>query len=308
MDRITERTKLGLWGKIKRLALTDVGAIVRGFKAADIDAMERMLLEADLGIAATTDLVGMLEDGVRRGTFKSEDDLRRALSGRLAQILTGPGDPGRIARAESGPTVILVIGVNGVGKTTSIAKLARRLQREGERVLLVAADTYRAGAIAQLTTWAERLGVPCVSGAPGGDPASVAFDGIVAAEARGATMVIVDTAGRLHTQEGLMEELRKVVRVIARKAPGAPHETLLVLDGTVGQNAVQQGKLFSQAVSPTGLIVTKLDGTARGGAVVALRSELALPIRFLGTGETPDDLQVFDAAAFAEELVGDAEG
>jgi fused signal recognition particle receptor len=270
--------------------------------------MERMLLEADLGIAATTDLVGMLEDGVRRGTFKSEDDLRRALSGRLAQILAAPGDPGRIARAESGPTVILVIGVNGVGKTTSIAKLARRLQREGERVLLVAADTYRAGAIAQLQTWAERLGIPCVTGAPGGDPASVAFDGIVAAQARGATMVIVDTAGRLHTQEGLMEELRKVVRVIARKAPGAPHETLLVLDGTVGQNAVQQGRLFSQAVSPTGLIVTKLDGTARGGAVVALRNELAVPIRFLGTGETPDDLQVFDAAAFAEELVGDADG
>lgn len=308
MDRITERAKLGLWGKLKRLALTDVGAIVRGFKAADIDAMERMLLEADLGIAATTDLVGMLEDGVRRGTFKSEDDLRRALSGRLAQILGAPGDPGRITRAESGPTVILVIGVNGVGKTTSIAKLARRLQREGERVLLVAADTYRAGAIAQLETWAERLGVHCVSGAPGGDPASVAFDGIVAAEARGATMVIVDTAGRLHTQEGLMEELRKVVRVIARKASGAPHETLLVLDGTVGQNAVQQGKLFSQAVSPTGLIVTKLDGTARGGAVVALRNELALPIRFLGTGETPDDLQVFDAAVFAEELVGEADG
>ena len=308
MDRITERAKLGLWGKIKRLALTDVGAIVRGFKAADIDAMERMLLEADLGIAATTDLVGMLEDGVRRGTFKSEDDLRRALTGRLVQILGAPGDPGWIARAESGPTVILVIGVNGVGKTTSIAKLARRLQREGERVLLVAADTYRAGAIAQLETWAERLGVPCVTGAPGGDPASVAFDGIVAAQARGATMVIVDTAGRLHTQEGLMEELRKVVRVIARKAPGAPHETLLVLDGTVGQNAVQQGKLFSQAVSPTGLIITKLDGTARGGAVVALRNELALPIRFLGTGETPDDLQVFDAAAFAEDLVGDAEG
>jgi len=282
--------------------------MVRGFKAADIDAMERMLLEADLGIAATTDLVGMLEDGVRRGTFKSEDDLRRALVGRLAEILSAPGDPGRIARAESGPTVILVIGVNGVGKTTSIAKLARRLQREGERVLLVAADTYRAGAIAQLETWAERLGVPCVTGAPGGDPASVAFDGIVAAQARGATMAIVDTAGRLHTQEGLMEELRKVVRVIARKAPGAPQEILLVLDGTVGQNAVQQGKLFSQAVAPTGLIITKLDGTARGGAVVALRNELALPIRFLGTGETPDDLQVFDAAGFAGELVGDADG
>ncbi|HEX7025516.1 MAG TPA: signal recognition particle-docking protein FtsY, partial [Gemmatimonadales bacterium] len=169
------------------------------------------------------------------------------------------------------------------------------------------ADTYRAGAVAQLETWAGRLGLECVSGAAGGDPASVAFDGIVAAEARGASVVIVDTAGRLHTQEGLMDELRKVVRVIARKLPGAPHETLLVLDGTVGQNAVQQGKLFSQAVAPTGLIVTKLDGTARGGAVVALRRELALPVRFLGTGEQADDLEVFDPARFAAELVGDSE-
>ena len=303
-DRITERGKVSLWSRIKRVALTDVGALVRGFKAADIEAMERLLLESDFGIQATTDLVGMLEDGVRRGQLKSEDDLRRALKARLAELLSSAGDPGRITRAESGPTVILIIGVNGVGKTTSIAKLARRLQRQGEQVLLVAADTYRAGAIAQLATWAERLGVACVSGAPGGDPASVAFDGIVAAQSRGATVVIVDTAGRLHTQEGLMDELKKVVRVIARKAPGAPHETLLVLDGTVGQNAVQQGKLFSEAVQPTGLIVTKLDGTARGGAVVALRRELAVPIRFLGTGETPDDLQAFDAEQFAEELIG----
>ena len=249
-DRITERQKLSLWSRIKRVALTDVGTLVRGFKAADIDAMERLLLESDFGIQATTDLVGMLEDGVRRGRLKSEDDLRAALKTRLAELLASPGEPGAIARAETGPTVILIIGVNGAGKTTSIAKLARRLQRQGERVLLVAADTYRAGAIAQLETWAERLGMPCVSGAPGGDPASVAFDGIVAAESRGATVAIVDTAGRLHTQDGLMDELRKVVRVIARKAPGAPHETLLVLDGTVGQNAVQQGKLFAQAVQP----------------------------------------------------------
>jgi len=303
-DRITERQKLSLWSRIKRVALTDVGTLVRGFKAADSDAMERLLLESDFGIQATTDLVGMLEDGVRRGRLKSEDDLRAALKTRLAELLASPGEPGAIARAETGPTVILIIGVNGAGKTTSIAKLARRLQRQGERVLLVAADTYRAGAIAQLETWAERLGMPCVSGAPGGDPASVAFDGIVAAESRGATVAIVDTAGRLHTQDGLMDELRKVVRVIARKAPGAPHETLLVLDGTVGQNAVQQGKLFAQAVQPTGLIITKLDGTARGGAVVALRRELDVPIRFLGTGETPDDLQVFDPAQFADDLIG----
>jgi len=302
-DRVTQRTRVGLWSRIKRLALTDVGAIVRGFKAADIEAMERLLLESDFGVAATTDLVELLEDGVRRGRLKSEDDLRQALVGRLTDILAGPGDPGALARAASGPTVVLVVGVNGVGKTTSIAKLARRLSVGGDKVLLAAADTYRAGAIAQLEIWAERLGLPCVSGAAGGDPAAVAFDAIEAAARRGSTVVIVDTAGRLHTQEGLMDELSKVVRVVARKAPGAPHETLLVLDGTVGQNAVQQGKLFAQAVTPTGLIVTKLDGTARGGAVVALRRELSVPIRFLGTGEGAGDLEVFDPRRFAEELV-----
>jgi fused signal recognition particle receptor len=170
-------------------------------------------------------------------------------------------------------------------------------------VLLAAGDTYRAGAIQQLNVWAGRLGVPCVSGAPGGDPAAVAFDAIEAAEARGIDWVIVDTAGRLHTQEGLMDELRKVARVIGRRAPGGPHETLLVLDGTVGQNAVQQGRLFTQAVPVTGLVVTKLDGTARGGAVVALRRELDVPIRFLGSGETADDLAVFDPQRFAEGLL-----
>jgi fused signal recognition particle receptor len=302
-DRVTQAAKLGLWSRIKRLALTDVGAIVRGFKAADIEAMERLLLESDFGVAATTDLVELLEDGVRRGRLKSEDDLRRALVGRLADMLAGPDDPGALRRAESGPTVVLVVGVNGVGKTTSIAKLARRLSLAGDKVLLAAADTYRAGAIAQLEVWAERLGLPCVSGAAGGDPAAVAFDAIEAATRRGSSVVIVDTAGRLHTQEGLMDELSKVVRVIARKAPGAPHETFLVLDGTVGQNAVQQGRLFAQAVTPTGLIVTKLDGTARGGAVVALRRELSVPVRFLGTGEGAGDLTVFDSHRFAEELV-----
>ena len=187
--------------------------------------------------------------------------------------------------------MVLVIGVNGVGKTTSVAKLAHRLQRSGKRVLLGAADTYRAGAIAQLQVWAERLGVPCVSGAPGGDPAAVAFDAVDAGLSRSMDVVLIDTAGRLHTQDGLMAELGKVVRVVGKKLPGAPHEVLLVLDGSVGQNAVQQGRMFAQVVKPTGLIVTKLDGTARGGAVVALRRELELPIRFIGTGETLDDLE-----------------
>ena len=200
-----------------------------------------------------------------------------------------------------------MVGVNGTGKTTTAAKLARRLQREGRKVLLAAADTYRAGAIAQLQVWADRLGIPCVAGAAGRRSRLGRVQrhrrGPVS---RGLDTIIVDTAGRLHTQEGLMDELRKVVRVASRRLPGAPHETLLVLDGTVGQNAVQQGKLFAQAVSPTGIMVTKLDGSARGGAVAALRRELDLPIRFLGVGEGVDDLQPFDAARFAAHLLADS--
>jgi fused signal recognition particle receptor len=304
-SRIGESPRLSLWQRVKRIALTDVGALVRGMNAADLEALERTLIEADFGVQATVDLVHTVEDEVRRGRLKTEDDLRRAVASRIEAILAAPEgtDPGRIARASDGITVVVFVGVNGVGKTTSVAKLARRLVREGRKPLLAAADTYRAGAVAQLSTWAERLSLPVVLGAAGGDPAAVAFDALEAAEKRGADTVLVDTAGRLHTQEGLMDELKKVVRVIARKRPGAPHETLLVLDGTVGQNAIQQGRLFSQAVQPTGIIVTKLDGSARGGAVVALRKELGLPIRFLGLGETLDDLEPFDPAGFAARLL-----
>ena len=305
--RITESKKLSLWGKLKRLALTDVGALVRGFKAADIEAMERTLLEADFGIGATTEIVNELDDLVRRGKLKSEQDVKQAIIDRVAMLLAGPADPAKLARAASGPTVLLVMGVNGTGKTTTVAKLAARYKREGDSVLLVAADTYRAGAIDQLKKWSERLDVPCVTGASGGDPAAVAFDGLEAAVSRGASLVIIDTAGRLHTQEGLMDELKKVGRVIGRKIPDAPHEAFLVLDGTVGQNAVQQGKLFAQVIRPTGLVVTKLDGTARGGAVVALRRDLDVPIRFLGLGEGQDDLVVFDPRRFGEELIAAGE-
>ena len=300
--RMKDRNE-GLWTRIKRFALTDVGALMRGLNADDLERMERVLIEADFGVPATVELTQALEDEVRTGRLKTENDLRQALENRLAALLDGSPDPGAIARSQSGPTVILVVGVNGTGKTTTAAKLARRLQREGRKVLLAAADTYRAGAVSQLQIWADRLGVPCVSGSPGGDPAAVAFDAIDAATSRGLDTVIVDTAGRLHTQEGLMDELRKVVRVVSRRLPGAPHETLLVLDGTVGQNAIQQGRLFKEAVSPTGIVVTKLDGSARGGAVTALRRELGLPIRFIGVGEAVDDLQPFDAKRFAEQLL-----
>jgi fused signal recognition particle receptor len=303
MDRLSTK-KLSLWARVKRLALTDVRALARGLNADDLVQIEQLLIEADFGVPATVDLVAYLEAQVRKGTLKNEDDLRAALIARLAELLAGPPNPGAIAPAASGPSIVLVIGVNGVGKTTSVAKVAHRLKQEGKRVLLGAADTYRAGAVAQLLVWAERLGVECVSGASGGDPAAVAFDSVDAGIARGMDVVLIDTAGRLHTQEGLMAELGKVVKVVGKKSARAPHEVLLVLDGSVGQNAVQQGKLFAQVVRPTGLIVTKLDGTARGGAVVALRRELDVPIRFIGTGETLEALEVFDAKRMAEMLVG----
>jgi fused signal recognition particle receptor len=301
-NRLADGEK-SLWSRIKKIALTDVGALMRGLNAEDLENMERVLIEADFGVAATVELTRALEDEVRRGRLKTEADLRRALQQRLTTMLAGADDPGAIARAKPGPTVILLVGVNGTGKTTTAAKLGWRLQREGRRVLLAATDTYRAGAIAQLQVWANRLNLPCVAGAPGGDPASVAFDAIDAAISRQLDTVVIDTAGRLHTQEGLMDELRKVARVIGRRLPGAPHETFLVLDGTVGQNAVQQGKLFSEAVSPTGIVVTKLDGSARGGAVAALRRELGLPVRFIGLGESVEDLEPFDPERFAENLL-----
>lgn len=294
--------KLGIWQRLKRLALTDVGALARGLNADDLEQMERVLIEADFGVPATLDLVAFLEGEVRKGKLKTDVQLRDAVVAQLGTMLAGPADPSQLAVPPSGPTVVLIVGVNGVGKTTSVAKLARRLQREGKKVLLGAADTYRAGAVAQLETWAARLGIECVSGASGGDPAAVAYDAVEAAIARGVDVVLIDTAGRLHTQDGLMAELEKVVRVVAKKLPGAPHEVFLVLDGTVGQNAVQQGKLFGKVVSPTGLVITKLDGTARGGAIVALRRELDVPIRFVGTGETVDDFAPFDAERWAETL------
>ena len=305
-DRLRGGEKQSVWSRIKRIALTDVGALMRNLNAEDLEHLERVLIEADFGVAATVELTGALEDEVRRGKLKTEADLKRALQARLTQLLTSGDGAAEVARAEPGPTVILIVGVNGTGKTTTAAKLAWRLQREGRKVLLAAADTYRAGAIAQLQVWANRLGIPCVAGAPGGDPASVAFDAIDAAGSRGLDTVIIDTAGRLHTQEGLMDELRKVTRVIARRLPGAPHETLLVLDGTVGQNAIQQGRLFSHAVAPTGIVVTKLDGSARGGAVAALRRELGLPIRFIGLGESVEDLEPFEPERFAENLLAEA--
>jgi fused signal recognition particle receptor len=272
---------------------------VRGSSGANAAEAERILLEADFGVEATEQILDQVAHAAD-GDFAAA--LERAVVGVLA---TAPpqGEPGTLARGVKPPTVVLVFGVNGVGKTTTIAKLAHRLAGLGRPVLLAAADTFRAGAARQLQIWADRLGVPCVTGT--GDPAAVVFDAIAAARARGAgaDTVLVDTAGRVHTDDRLLEELKKVVRVAAKQQPGAPHESLLVLDATVGQNAVQQARAFAAAVPLTGLIVTKLDGTAKGGSVIALERAVRVPIRFLGVGEGVEDLEAFDAARYARRLV-----
>lgn len=297
--------KRGLWATIRRVALTDVGVLVRGLDRHALEDVERVLIEADFGSAAFA-ITEDLEELMRRGELKTEADLRAWLVDEIAGQLDGTGDAaGDLRLAADGPTVVLLLGVNGAGKTTQAAKLAHRLQSQGRSVMLAAADTYRAGASEQISTWADRLGVACVTGQRKSDPAAVVFDAIESAGARGIDVVLVDTAGRLHTQADLMEELRKVVRVAGRKREGAPHESLLVLDGTVGQNAIQQGRVFTEAVPVTGLVITKLDGTARGGAAAAIRRELGIPIRFIGVGEGLEDLEVFGPRRFAERLLAD---
>lgn len=302
--RADDLPKRSLWQRIKDIALTDVGALVRkGAREGSLEQLEELLLEADLGVATTLRLVSDVDRLAQRGKVKTHDEFLGALrTGIESALLQGNSDPA-LRLAPSAPTVILIIGVNGAGKTTFIGKLAARLRSQGKRVIVAAGDTFRAGAIDQLRVWAERTGAEFIGGKPGGDPAAVAFDAIDAGVTRGVDIVLVDTAGRLHTSDSLMEELKKVARVIKRRMPEAPHETLLVLDGTIGQNAVAQAKTFSSAVPVTGLVVTKLDGTARGGIVVAVHEALDVPIKFIGVGEQVGDLEPFDAAEFAKELL-----
>ena len=278
---------MGLWKKVGRLF---TGGAVDTVKLEDV---QRTLIEADFGVAATNETVEKLS----RADTVDEASLERIIVEELGPAATP------LVRAAQPPTVILIFGVNGTGKTTSVAKLAKLLQREGRSVLLAAADTFRAGATEQLKVWADRLSVPFVGASQRGDPAAVAFDAVEAASTRGVDTVLVDTAGRLHTDERLREELKKVVRVVGKRQAGAPHESLLVLDATVGQNAVRQAEAFAAAVPLTGLVITKLDGTAKGGSVDALRRAVQVPIRFLGTGETLDDLELFDPVEFAHRLV-----
>src|SRR3954470_8687 len=300
----SDAPKRSLWQRVKDVALLDVGVMVRGgVSEGSLEALEALLLESDFGVPVTMRLVEEVRRRAARGEVKTDDDFRRALAEGIEAALRAGKTDVAIVRAVTAPTVILIVGVNGAGKTTFIGKLSSRLRKEGRTVMVAAADTFRAGAIDQLRVWAERTRTEFVGATQGADPAAVAFDAIDAAAARGIDTLIIDTAGRLHTSGGLMDELKKVARVIQRRLPGAPHETLLVLDGTIGQNAVQQAKVFSDVVPVTGLVVTKLDGTARGGVVVAVHEAIDVPVKFLGTGEQVEDLEVFDAGEFATEMV-----
>jgi fused signal recognition particle receptor len=295
--RSKSEKKTSLWDRVVKLALTDVRVVVGGMDTETLESLEERLLGADFGVQATLRLVDRVEDLARRGKVRGREGLRGALREELAAILR-PSSEAFLRAADRGPTVYLICGVNGVGKTTSIAKLAHRLRGEGQSVILAAADTYRAGAVEQLSIWAQRVGASFVGGQRGGDPAAVAFDAIEAALSRNADVVLVDTAGRLHTHKNLMEELQKVDRVVRKKLDGAPHECLIVLDATLGQNARAQVEAFSRTVDLTGIILAKLDSTARGGIVVSLQEEFGLPVKLVGTGEKIEDLEVFDTEAF----------
>jgi len=266
--------------------------------AATIDEMEELLYTADLGPAAS-EITEAVRAANRKGTLKTGAEMEPFVKAELVAMMGEASEPLVVTHK---PHVVLVCGVNGSGKTTSIAKLATLLKNEGHQVMLAACDTFRAAAVEQLTIWAERLAIPIVKKHTGADPSGLAFDAVTAAKKQGIDVLIVDTAGRLHTQKNLMAELDKIRRVLGKGCDGAPHEVLLILDGTTGQNAIAQAHEFRKAVDVTSIMVTKLDGTARGGAVVSIRRQLELPVRYIGLGETPDDIERFNPVTFADAL------
>jgi fused signal recognition particle receptor len=272
----------------------------RKLDEAFLEELEEVLYNSDLGPVGTQ-VVDDLKQAWKRREVKEMPEVMPFLRGRLVAMLAGCEAP--LARAAAGTTVVLVVGVNGSGKTTSIAKLARHLQQQGRSVLLGAGDTFRAAAVEQLTLWAGRMNIPIVKQGTGADPAAVAFDAVAAAVARKVDYLILDTAGRLHTQKNLMTELEKIVRVVKKSLPEAPHETLLVLDGTTGQNAIRQAGEFAKSAPVTGLVLAKMDGTAKGGALFGIRSVLPVPVKFLGTGEGLDDLEPFRVEAFVDAIL-----
>jgi fused signal recognition particle receptor len=300
---------MGLFSRIKaalaktRNVLGVFARILTGGRKVDealLKELEQALLLADVGPKTTAELLSAVRQGAKEGKFADAAGVAPFLQAMIAERMRQGGSG--LAKAPSGPTVVLVCGVNGSGKTTSIGKLTAWLRQQGHKVVLGAADTFRAAAVEQLTIWSERNGVDIVKQAPGADPAAVVFDACQAARARSADFVILDTAGRLHTQENLMQELAKIRRVAGKAIPGAPHEVLLVLDATTGQNAVRQAELFHKTAQVTGLFVSKLDGTAKGGAVIGIREAVGVPVKFIGVGEALEDIEPFDADRFAAGL------
>jgi fused signal recognition particle receptor len=300
LKRGLERTRESFVGTLRSVLLG------RRLDEALIRELEAVLIGGDVGVRSTARLIAKVREGYESGALTRGEDVMDLLRRELKAMW--PDADRALARAAQGPTVVLVTGVNGAGKTTSIAKLCRTLSADGSRVIVGACDTFRAGAVRQLEIWAERLGVEIVKGQEGGDPAAVAFDACAAAKARKADWLILDTAGRLQTQEPLMRQLDKIRKVVGRQIEGAPHEVLLVVDATSGQNALRQAEAFSEAAGVTGLFLAKLDGTAKGGVVIAVRDQLGLPVKFIGVGETPDDIQPFDPDAFVDALFAPAEG
>ena len=297
-----DKLKKGLL-KTRKSLIEQTEALVRGRKVdeAFLEEFEELLVMADVGPQAADAITGALRDKVRHDRIKNERDLKEAFKEEVGKMLH---DGHRIMCAGEKPYVILTVGVNGVGKTTTIGKLARRFTDHGFSVTLAAADTFRAAAIEQLEIWADRAGAHIVKHRSGADPAAVAFDAVASARANNVDVVIIDTAGRLHTKSNLMEELKKIKRVISREKPSAPHEVLLVVDATSGQNAINQARIFNEAVGVTGIALTKLDGTAKGGIVLAINKELDIPVKLIGVGEAVEDLQDFSPKEFIEALFG----
>ena len=301
-----DKLKGGL-AKTKNAFFTQINEVVKSFRKVDedlLEELEELMIMADMGAETTESVIDTLRDRIKEEKITEAEDVQNVLKEILKEHI-GEGEPLSLTTK---PSVILVIGVNGVGKTTSIGKIAARLKAEGKHVIVAAADTFRAAAIDQLAVWCDRAGVDLIRQNEGGDPAAVVFDAAAAAKKRGADVLIIDTAGRLHNKKNLMDELAKIDRVIARELPDTDRETLLVLDSTTGQNAVMQAREFMHAAKITGLILTKLDGTAKGGAVFSIKNMLGIPVKFIGVGEQMDDMQPFDSAMFVNALFDEGEG
>jgi fused signal recognition particle receptor len=307
-DETSEKYKSGL-SKTRNTFSSKVNNLVKRYRKVDeefFEELEEILISADVGVSTVMDLIDILKDEARTRNIQNSVELRSVISEKLAEMLQRSEDEGELNIQDDAMTVVLVVGVNGVGKTTTIGKLAHKLKNEGKKVMLAAGDTFRAGAIEQLSVWGERADVDVIKNQAGSDPAAVVYDAIQSAKSRSVDVLLCDTAGRLQNKVNLMKELEKVKRVISREIPDAPHEVLLVLDATTGQNALTQAKTFGESTDVTGIALTKLDGTAKGGIVMAIRHELDIPVKLVGLGEAIEDLYEFDSEQFVYGLFSDA--